>query len=87
MTPDQTTLLNTLRQARQTKPDWYRWRLTNNYERAAFPKGDVVHIRETNRYRWAAQNLLGKKVLDLDTLEPAASAIDTGTAMGSATEV
>lgn len=65
MTQDQIDLLNTLRQAKQNKPDWYRWRLTNNYERAAFPKGDYVHVREANRYKWAAQNILGKKILDI----------------------
>jgi SAM-dependent methyltransferase len=43
----------------------YRLKLTNNYERAVFLKGDTVHARETTRYQWANANLLGKKVLEL----------------------
>ena len=65
MTQDQIDLLNILKQTKQTKPDWYKWRLTNNYERAAFIKGDVVHAREASRYQWAAQHILGKKILDI----------------------
>jgi SAM-dependent methyltransferase len=45
--------------------DEYRIRLTNNYERAVFLKGDVVHARESARYQWAAKNILGTKILDI----------------------
>lgn len=45
--------------------DEYRIRLTNNFERAVFLKGDVVHSRESARYQWAARNLLGTKILDI----------------------
>ena len=45
--------------------DEYRIRLTNNFERAVFLKGDIVHSRESARYQWASRNLLGNKVLDI----------------------
>lgn len=45
--------------------DWYRWALTNNYERAVFFKEDVVGPREATRYMWAAKNLVGNKVLEI----------------------
>jgi SAM-dependent methyltransferase len=45
--------------------DEYRTRLTNNYERAVFLKGDEVHSRESARYQWAAKNILGTKILDI----------------------
>jgi SAM-dependent methyltransferase len=45
--------------------DEYRIKLTNNYERAVFLKGDEVHARESARYQWASRNLLGAKVLDI----------------------
>ena len=43
----------------------YRLQLTNNFERAVFLKGDEVHSRETARYQWAKNNLLGTKVLEI----------------------
>lgn len=48
-----------------TPQDEYRIKLTNNFERAVFLKGDVVHSREAARYQWASRNLLGTKVLDI----------------------
>ena len=45
--------------------DEYRIGLTNNYERAVFLKGDIVHSRESARYQWAAKNILGTKILDI----------------------
>jgi SAM-dependent methyltransferase len=39
--------------------------LMNNYERAVFLKGDPVYPRESARYFWAKDNLLGKKVLEI----------------------
>ena len=57
--------LHVLALAKEHHPDWYRWRLTNNYERAVFLKGDTVFPRETQRYEWAAKNLLGKEVLEI----------------------
>jgi len=35
--------------------------LMNNYERAVFLKGDEVYPRESTRYFWAKDNLLGKR--------------------------
>ena len=57
--------LHVLALAKEHHPDWYRWRLTNNYERAVFLKGDPVFPRETQRYEWAAKNLLGGRILEV----------------------
>lgn len=58
-------LENSLTLARKYNPDWYKWRLSNYWERAVFFKGDPVYDREVTRYRWAAENLLGTKVFEL----------------------
>ena len=57
--------LHVLTLAKEYHPDWYRWRLTNNYERAVFLKGDPVLPRETTRYLWANQNLYGNSILEI----------------------
>lgn len=57
--------LHVLALAKEYHPDWYRWRLTNNYERAVFLKGDPVFSRETTRYLWANQNLWGNNILEV----------------------
>ena len=57
--------LHVLALAKEYHPDWYRWRLTNNYERAVFLKGDLVFPRETTRYLWANQNLYGNSILEI----------------------
>jgi len=57
--------LHVLNLAKEHHPEWYRWRLTNNYERAVFLKGDPVFPRETTRYLWANQNLLGNSILEV----------------------
>jgi 2-polyprenyl-3-methyl-5-hydroxy-6-metoxy-1,4-benzoquinol methylase len=57
--------LHVLALAKEYHPDWYRWRLTNNYERAVFLKGDAVFPRETQRYNWARQNLKGTSILEI----------------------
>ena len=62
---DNTFLLNQLTLAKKYNTEWYCWRLSNNYERAVFLKGDQVFPRETQRYEWAAKNLLGHSVLEL----------------------
>jgi 2-polyprenyl-3-methyl-5-hydroxy-6-metoxy-1,4-benzoquinol methylase len=50
-------------------PNYYRFLLTNNYERAVFLKGDPVYPREATRYLWAnrnlKENLLGQNVLEI----------------------
>jgi glycosyltransferase involved in cell wall biosynthesis len=62
---NQTFLINSLRLAKKYNPEWYRWKLSNNYERAVFLKGDAVFPRETQRYQWANRNLYGKKILEI----------------------
>jgi glycosyltransferase involved in cell wall biosynthesis len=62
---DNSFLINQLKLAKKYNLDWYRWRLSNNYERAVFLKGDQVFPRETQRYEWAAKNLLGHSVLEI----------------------
>jgi len=56
---------NELRLARKHNMDHYRFLLSNNYERAVFLKGDPVFPRETQRYEWAAKNLVGEQVLEI----------------------
>ena len=57
--------IHVLKLAKEHHPDWYRWRLTNNFERAVFLKGDQVHVREAARYMWANQNLCGNSMLEI----------------------
>ena len=58
-------LRNSLKLAKKYNYDWYRWRLSNHWERAVFLKGDGVFPREVTRYTYANQNLLGKKILEI----------------------
>ncbi len=48
--------INSLKLAKKHNSEWYRWKLSNNYERAVFLKGDSVFPRETQRYQWANHN-------------------------------
>ena len=56
---------NELKLARKYNREWYKWKLSNNYERAVFLKGDEVFPREKTRYQWASRNILGKKILEI----------------------
>ena len=56
---DEICELHVLKLAELYHPDWYRWRLTNNYERAVFLKGDGILPRESARYRWASEYAKG----------------------------
>lgn len=58
-------LRNSLRLAKKYNFEWYRWRLSNYWERAVFLKGDPVFPREVTRYEWAARNLVGSRVFEL----------------------
>ena len=58
-------LRNSLKLAKKFNPDWYRWRLSNHWERAVFLKGDPVFPRETTRYQWAARHIKGNRVFEL----------------------
>lgn len=60
-----TFLLNELKLAKKYNLEWYRWRLSNNYERAVFLKDDPVFPRETQRYEWAAKNILPGSILEI----------------------
>lgn len=62
---DDIFLRNSLLLAKKYNFDWYRWRLSNYWERAVFLKGDPVFPREVTRYKWANDNLVGKKVLEI----------------------
>jgi len=56
---------NSLKLAKKYNKEWYYWKLSNNYERAIFLKHDAVYSRESTRYKWANENLLGKNILEL----------------------
>ena len=58
-------LLNELKLAKKYNTEWYKWRLSNNYERAVFLKGDEVFPRETQRYEFAGKNVLPGSVLEI----------------------
>jgi len=57
--------LHCLALAKEHHPDWYRWRLSNNYERAVFLKGDEVFPREKQRYEWASKQIFGSTIFEL----------------------
>jgi len=57
--------IHVLKLAKEHHPDWYRWRLTNNFERAVFLKGNPVDGREAARYMWANQQLYGNSLLEI----------------------
>lgn len=57
--------IHCLKLGQELNPDWYRWKLSNNYERAVFLNGDPVLPRETSRYLWANKHLFGKDVIEV----------------------
>jgi FkbM family methyltransferase len=58
-------LTNSLKLAKKYNPKWYQWRLSNYWERAVIFKGDIVPDRETTRYKWASENLVGENIFEL----------------------
>ena len=60
-----TFLKNGLLLAKKYNPEYYKWKLTNNYERMVYFKGERVDPREQTRYKWAAGRILGNTVLDI----------------------
>ena len=62
---DNIFLRNSLKLAKKYNYDWYRWRLSNHWERAVFLKGDQVFPREVTRYQYASQNLVGTRILEI----------------------
>lgn len=57
--------INSLKLGKKFNPEWYRWKLSNNLERAVYLRGHQVDIREKLRYSWAAKNSNGKRILDI----------------------
>lgn len=57
---------NSLLLAKKYNPDWYKWKISNECERAVIDSNEDMSRfpREVSRYQWAAKNLLGKKVLE-----------------------
>jgi len=62
---DNKFLLNQLKLAKKYNQEWYKWRLSNNYERAVFLAGDPVFPREITRYVWANKHLWGNNILEI----------------------
>jgi glycosyltransferase involved in cell wall biosynthesis len=60
---------NSLKLAKKYNSKWYNWKLSNNWERAVFGKDDPIPDnfarREIARYKFAAQNLVGKNILEI----------------------
>ena len=56
---------NMLKLAKKYNPSMYKYLLSNHYERAIFLKGDEVFPREKTRYQWAAENIVGTKILEI----------------------
>jgi GT2 family glycosyltransferase len=57
---------NSIKLAKKYNPNYYRFLLTNNYERAVVLKGDALDFcREKTRYEWAAKNILGSSIFEL----------------------
>ena len=59
-------LRNSLILAKKYNPEWYRWRLSNNWERAVFMPKDEILPREKTRYEYAAKQIKsGDKVIEI----------------------
>jgi SAM-dependent methyltransferase len=58
-------LTNSLKLAKKYNYEWYRWRLSDYCERGVFLQGDPVFPRETTRYKWAAENMVGTRLFEL----------------------
>src|ERR1035437_6706918 len=58
---------NSLKLSKKYNPDYYAFKLSNNFERAVIGKEDKLEIntREHARYTFAASHLVGKKVLEI----------------------
>ena len=58
---------NSLKLAKKYNPGYYAFKLSNNFERAVLGNGDVLeaNTREYGRYTFAAEHLVGKKVLEI----------------------
>ena len=56
---------NELKLAKKYNQEYYKYLLSNNYERAVFLKDDRVFPRETQRYEWAAKNLIEGSIFEI----------------------
>jgi len=57
--------INQLKLAKKYNLEYYKYLLTNSYERAVFLKNDKVFPREKQRYEWANQQLFGSTIFEL----------------------
>lgn len=62
---EESILDNSLTLARKYNKVWYKYRLSDNYTRHVFLKDEEVSPRERARYQWAANKLIGNRVLDI----------------------
>lgn len=60
-----TYLTNELKLARKYNVEKYKDVLRNNFERHLSLNGELVPTREAARYKWAANNLVGTRVLEI----------------------
>jgi glycosyltransferase involved in cell wall biosynthesis len=56
---------NELKLTKKYNVEYYKFLLSNNFERAVFLKDDPVFPRETTRYEWAAKNLLNGSIFEI----------------------
>ena len=56
---------NELKLAKKYNTEYYKFLLSNNFERAVFLKGDPVFPRETQRYEWAKKQLLNGSIFEI----------------------
>jgi glycosyltransferase involved in cell wall biosynthesis len=56
---------NELKLAKKYNTEYYKFLLSNNFERAVFLKGDPVFPRETQRYEWARKHLLNGSIFEI----------------------
>ncbi len=62
---DENIQRNRLTLGRKYNPGWYQWSLSNHTERAVYFKNDKLDPCTEAKYIWAANNRLGKKILDV----------------------
>lgn len=56
---------NMLRIAQKYNREYYKYMLTNNFERHVNLAGEQVPAREASRYKWAASKVVGNSILEI----------------------